>query len=69
MLHQPVFTSLPADPVLRINETARFVSLGKSTVWRLLAQNKFPRPIKLTDKAVGWRMSSLQAWLDSRPTS
>lgn len=42
--------------------------LSRSSIYDLMRQGKFPRPIKLTGKAVAWRESDLTAWLESRNT-
>jgi len=41
-------------------------SLGKSTIYRLISENKFPRPVKITERRVAWRESDLAAWLEDR---
>jgi len=40
--------------------------ISKSTAYRLMEQGKFPKVIKLTDKAVGWRASDIEKWLAER---
>jgi len=42
--------------------------LGKTTIYSEIAKGKFPAPIKLTDdgRAVGWRASEVDRWLESR---
>lgn len=41
-------------------------SLGKSTIYRLIADRKFPRPVKVSERRVAWLESDLQSWLDGR---
>ena len=40
--------------------------LGRSAIYKLMAKGQFPRPIKLTEKAVGWQTSAIDAWILSR---
>ena len=47
----------------------RLTGLARSTIYKLVAQRRFPSPVRLTDKAVGWRRSDLQAWSASRPSA
>ena len=43
------------DTYLRVNEVAEMLSIGVSTVWAWVKDNKFPPPIKLSERASVWR--------------
>jgi prophage regulatory protein len=43
--------------------------LSRSTIYDLMSRGEFPRPIKLTSKAVAWSEEEILAWLASRPRS
>lgn len=43
--------------------------LGRSTIYRLMAERKFPTPVRLAARAVGWRKSDLDRWGETRPTA
>ena len=53
----------------RINKVSEVTGMSKSTIYDLMAKGLFPRPVKLTGKAVAWRENVVQEWLDSRPTA
>ncbi len=55
--------------LVAINRVRELTSLGKSTIYRLIADNKFPRPVKLTERRVAWRETDLRDWLDGRGRS
>jgi prophage regulatory protein len=40
--------------------------LSRSTIYDLMAKGAFPRPVKLTGKAVAWPESAIADWLESR---
>ena len=40
--------------------------LARSTIYDLMAKDQFPRPIKLTAKAVAWPESAIAEWLAQR---
>ena len=42
------------------------LGLSCSTIYAMMAANKFPRPIKIGRRAVGWRNSDIQAWVRSK---
>lgn len=52
--------------VLRLPEVVERVGLSKSSVWRLIQQGEFPRPIRLGGRAVGWRDDEIEYWIESR---
>jgi len=54
------------DRILRDPETTRKSGLSRTTRWRLIKAGRFPKPVKLSDHAVGWRESELEQWLASR---
>lgn len=59
----------PAPPVfLRMPNVMRLTGLGRSTIYRLMAEQKFPCPVRLGLRAVAWRRSDLDRWSEARPT-
>jgi len=40
--------------------------LPKSTLYRLIAEGKFPAPIPLVGRSVAWDSSAVQEWIDAR---
>lgn len=51
---------------LRRRAVEEITGLSRSTIYAMMSQGLFPRPVKLTGKAVGWPESSIAAWLASR---
>ncbi|HEY8711068.1 MAG TPA: AlpA family phage regulatory protein [Burkholderiaceae bacterium] len=45
----------------------RITGLGRSTIYRLIADQKFPSPVRLGPRAVAWRRTDLDQWSDARP--
>lgn len=52
--------------ILRRPAVEARVGLGRSAIYAMMAKNLFPKPVKLTAKAVGWRERDVSAWLESR---
>ncbi len=52
---------------LRMPTVMRMTGLGRSTIYRLIAQRKFPSPVRLGPRAVAWRSSDLDEWSEARP--
>ncbi|KDS79605.1 transcriptional regulator [Bordetella bronchiseptica KM22] len=55
--------------VYRIGDLQRVIGLSKWTVYNLMKSGDFPHPIQLTGKAVGWRASDVEKWVNDRPVS
>lgn len=52
---------------LRMPTVMRMTGLGRSTIYRLIAEKKFPCPVRLGPRAVAWRRSDLDRWSEARP--
>jgi prophage regulatory protein len=67
----PEPTSDRADVVapvfLRMPTVMRMTGLGRSTIYRLIADHKFPSPVRLGSRAVAWRRADLDQWSAARP--
>lgn len=56
-----------APPILlRLPMVMRITGLARSTIYKLIAQNQFPAPIKLSKRAVAWLQSEIESWVSSR---
>jgi prophage regulatory protein len=53
------------DEILRMSAVRRRTGLGRSTIYRLIATQRFPAPVRLTGRAVGWRVADLDRWTAS----
>ncbi|MND05921.1 Prophage CP4-57 regulatory protein (AlpA) [compost metagenome] len=51
---------------LRRAEVEDATGLPKSTLYRMIAEEKFPRPVPLGERAVGWVESEVLAWQAAR---
>ena len=61
--------STSAGNVVRLPEVRRMTGLGRSTIYRLQADQQFPQSIKLSIRAVGWLEREVQEWLAERVAS
>jgi len=50
--------------IMRLPEVRRTTGLSRSTLYMRIAEGKFPRPINLGGRAVGWLQSEVEAWLE-----
>ncbi|GHC98183.1 helix-turn-helix transcriptional regulator [Novosphingobium pokkalii] len=52
------------DRLLRIDEVKRRVCLGKTMIYRLIRQQRFPAPYKLSPFAARWSQREVVEWID-----
>ena len=50
---------------IRIQTVLELTGLGRSTVYALVKTGRFPKPLRLGPRAVGWRLSDVLAWLEA----
>jgi prophage regulatory protein len=65
--------ALPSTPtsdasrvLARLPVALKITGLGRSTIYRWIAEGSFPPPVKLGRRAVAWRWSDLDRWTQSR---
>ena len=56
------------ERLLRLPEVESRVGLRKSSIYEMLGRNPpaFPRPLKLSRRAVAWSSSSIESWIQDR---
>ena len=57
-----------SSPLLRMSAVTHMTGLCRSTIYSLVAQEKFPSPVRLAKRAIAWRRTDLERWTEARPT-
>ena len=52
--------------ILRRKDVETMIGLSRSTIYKLMSQGTFPKAIRLGPRAVGWRLSDIEVWIESR---
>lgn len=52
--------------LLGIKDVKSKVSLAQSTIYKMMANEEFPKPVQLTSNRVGWVEAEIDAWLEQR---
>ena len=55
--------------LLKRREVERATLLSRASIYRRIAANDFPRPVKLGSRAVAWREDEIAEWIANRPVS
>ena len=53
--------------LLRIDEVLGIVGVSKSVLYEMIGRGQFPRPVRISLRAVGWRRREIDEWLESLP--
>lgn len=72
MIMPTVERALPVhatDRLLRLSQVIDIVGIGKTMIYRLVRENKFPQPFKPGGYASRWSEAEVQAWRESQRRS
>ena len=56
----------PPIRILRLPEVLKRTGLSRSTIYVRLAEGRFPQPVRLGDRAVGWIEAEIDEWVRER---
>lgn len=51
------------DRIVRQKEVCHLTGLSKTSLYREVAEGRFPPPLRLGPRMVGWRLSTVQQWV------
>jgi prophage regulatory protein len=54
------------ERALRLRQVSQLTGLGRSMIYQMQAEGRFPQRIKLGERAVGWLESEVRDWLATR---
>ena len=49
--------------ILRRRQLEEKLGLSRSSIYQMVSEGLFPKPIKLGRRAVGWRLEDVENWL------
>lgn len=51
---------------LRLPDVKAETGLGKTSIYNLIREGEFPKPVKVSSRAVAWREGAIEAWKANR---
>jgi len=66
MVHQQQQGVPSPVSILRLPGVKARTGLSRSTIYLRVSEAKFPRPVSLGGRAVGWIESEVQQWLEQK---
>ncbi len=61
--------NMETERILRLRDVEDMVGFRRSQIYVLMSQGEFPRQIKLGQRGVGWKLSEIKRWIDTRPSN
>lgn len=58
-----------AERLVRLPEVRFLTGLGKSSIYDAVKAGTFPQAVRVTEYAVAWRKSEIDAWIAQRPSA
>lgn len=55
----------PPERLLRLAEVRQRVDLGKTMIYAIIGEGRFPKPYKITPFAARWSEREIQAWIEN----
>ncbi len=52
--------------ILKLPEVMVATALSRSSIYDFIKRGKFPAPVRLSERAVGWQLSEVEGWLEQR---
>lgn len=56
----------PPDRFIRVGDVSAMVGLGKTTIYKYVAEGRFPAPVALGGNRVAWLESEVSNWMRER---
>lgn len=51
----------------RLKETIQITKFSRSSIYRGIADGTFPAPVRIGKRAIAFKLSELEKWVESRP--
>jgi prophage regulatory protein len=56
----------PRQGFAREPQVLRVVPVGRSTLWSMAKEGKFPKPVKLSPRVTAWKCEDVWEWLEAQ---
>ncbi|MCG3464007.1 AlpA family transcriptional regulator [Xenorhabdus bovienii] len=54
------------ENLIRLPEVQRRIGYGKAWIYKLIADNKFPKQVKIGTRSIAFIESEIDGWIDQR---
>lgn len=57
--------AIAPNRMLRLHQVSEIVSLSRASIYRLIAEGRFPPPVRIGLRAVAWDSAVISAWINA----
>lgn len=58
-----------SEEIWRLPQVSQFTTMSRSWVYAAVKAGDFPAPVKIGHRAIGWRRTDVETWLQNRSRS
>jgi len=51
--------------ILRLPQVIKLTGIPRATIYHMMKDGDFPRPLKLSKRNVGWKLADIESWIES----
>jgi prophage regulatory protein len=63
---EQVQDAAPDERLIDLAEVKQRTTMGKTFIYKLIAQGDFPRPVILSGRRVAWSLNEILGWIEKR---
>lgn len=56
----------PENEIWRLHRVMQATGMGRTWHYDAVKRGEFPAPLRLSERAIGWRRADVEAWIESR---
>ena len=61
--HHAAHPQARGHTLLRMRDVCAIAKVSRATIYNLMRDETFPRPVRLAKRAIRWRLSDVEAWI------
>jgi prophage regulatory protein len=51
---------------IRTQQVLKMIGVGRTTLWRMVQEGSFPRPVRVTQRNAGYLLEAVEHWMRTR---
>ncbi len=51
---------------IRTRQVLEMIGVGRTTLWKMVQEGSFPRPVRITERNSGYLLEAVEAWMRLR---
>jgi prophage regulatory protein len=52
--------------LMRLPEVVNLTGVPRSSLYAMVRRNQFPQPIRISERAIAWRLDEVEQWIEAR---